>query len=480
MSDLWNNKILPTINHPVLALHAALFLVINLGMVKLATSIFWQRRSGVESDLRLFASELSLVVFVAALVAGGMAIVYRLQGTPRPAAGKSESFAQRLKRWSKDPFFMLDTGIYAVAFLGLIATILLMLEVSGFGPVSVWSWWARQLFFTLIGVLVLVAVRAVADAAGADTATGQTAPSGAADEDTKEEEETESDDEPDSAKSKSEDSPAEPSGPGFAQRMVARISTPQQQLYYGTIAVAYLGLLFFVLNGWSRNESRPATIWQNFFWELALIVGGVGAIIVLARLVEVVTHTESDEDIDESQSMVNQLAARLKNPGMATAGVMIAIAASAAAYGLINIWRSRNADVLDFWAEVMWTTHLVVPAVMFPLVLWSLWKVVRSPEARASASLLFDPYRLSGIAIFLIAYAGMIDFVFHAWDERDNGPARIWDTAGEDLFNVAARVSIFVIIRAVIAALVLGDDPVEPVTESSGTAPETEAEPAPE
>ena len=479
MSDLWNNKILPTINHPVLALHAALFLVINLGMLKLATTIFWQRRSDIESDLRLFASELSLVVFVVALVAGGIGIVYRLQGTPRPQATEGESFTQRMKRWGNDPFIMLDTGIYAVAFLGLIATILLMIEVSGFGPVSVWSWWARQLFYTLTGVLVLIAVRAVADAAGADTVAEQSAPSGAADEDPKEEDGTESDDESDSPKSESQDESKELGGPGFAQRVIARVSSPQQQLYYGAIAVAYLGLLYLVLNGWGRNESRPATIWENFFWELAIVIGGVGLIMLLARVVEVVTHTESDEVIDKTRSMANQLAARLKNPGMATLGVLFAIAASASAYGLINIWRVRNSPVLDFWAEVMWTTHLVVPAVMLPLVLWSLWKVIRSPEARASSSLLYDPYRLAGIAIFLIAYAGMIDFVLHAWDGRDNGPARIWDTAGEDLFNVAARVSIFVIVRAVIAALVLGDNPVAPATESSETESDEAAEPSP-
>ncbi len=453
MSDFWNNKVVPALNHPVLALHAAFFLVLNLGMLKIFTSLIWQRRSDIESDLRLLASELSLVVFVIALVAGAMAVVYRLQGRSAPEAPDEESFGQRLRRWSTDPFFMLTVGIYAVAFLGLIATLLLMLEVTGFGPVSVWSWWATRLFFTLVGVLVLVAIRALADVVGEPALDDSSPTNTVSASDAEVENQAPS-------SSESEEKSDSPTGPGLAERLISGISTPRQQLHYGAIAAAYLGLIFLVLDMWSWNERRPGFIWQNFFWELAIVVGGVGAILLLARLVEVASHTESDAAPDKSQTFVAQLASRIKHPGNLSVGVLIAIGLAAGAFGLINIWTSRNQDGVDFWSEVMWTMHLVIPAVMFPVVLWSLWTILRSAEARASSSLLFDPYRLAGLAIIATAYAGMIDFVFSAWDGRDNGPARIWDVVGEDLFNVAARVAVFIVLRAIIAAVVLGDNQV--------------------
>lgn len=462
MSDFWQNKIIPMLTNPVLALHGILFLVINLGLVKLLTDLIDGRRRDMTSDFIVLTSTLAQVIFVAALIVGAMAIVYGLLGKNRPEAADDEGMQDRMKRWLNDPYILLDIGIFAVIYLGLISRILFMNELRGAGPVSVWSWWATKMFYLTTGVLALLAIRAFAHHVIA-SATG--ASEGSAD--AKADGDSDGDDE------KSEDS-----GAGFADRMVAHVSTWQQQMRYGVIALAYFGAIFIVLDMWDFRDFRPNGIWWNYFWSMSLVLGGIGAILLLTRLLEVVTHSEQDDPDDRSESMANRMAAKFKDPGRMSLMVFFAMAAVAGAWGLINIWLTRNEGALDFWAEVMWTLHIIVPAIGVPFVFWSMWQVITSPQARSSGTLLYDPYRQMTILIYLVAYLGMVDFVFHGWIYRDANPAFIWETVGEDLFNVVARVGIFVALRAIVAALVMGSNP-EAVNASPEPAKSEEAEPEP-
>lgn len=50
----------------------------------------------------------------------------------------------------------------------------------------------------------------------------------------------------------------------------------------------------------------------------------------------------------------------------------------------------------------------------------------------------------------MTVYFGLIDFVLHMLIFRDLKPARIWDIAADDLFNVLVRVGVLVAIRAVL------------------------------
>ncbi len=464
MTDFWQNKIIPILTHPVTALHGVLFLALNIGFLKVFTTLIAERQREFESDLRVIASHMSLVIFVVALIAGAMAVVYSIFGTQRPEKADDEDMQARMKRWLTDPFKLLDIGIYAVAYLGLIATLLVMIEVRGFGPVTVWSWWAQQMFFMLTGVLVLILVRALANSLA------MTAPSGAADDDEEESKEDSDDEE------KAEDSGSD--GPGFADRWLAHVGTWELQARYGLIALGYLGALFVLLDMWNWRDFPANALWWNYFREMAIVLGAIGVVILLRRVIEVATHTETVDPEDDSVSMVNQVIAKIHDPGKASLMVLVAMAFTAGSFALMNIWLARNADVLDFWAEVMWSLHLAVPAIAFPLILWSLWQVLTSENARASKSFLYDPYRQLTVVIYLVAYLGMIDFVFHGWLFRDLPPAREWQIVGEDLFDVVARVSVFVALRAVVAAVIMGRNPaVEESTDSSSDA-EAEAEPA--
>lgn len=475
MNDFWNNKVVPTLVHPVLALHAILFLTLNLGFLKVFTTLINQRKFDLESDLRLVASQLSLVFFVVALVAGGMAVAYSLLGSQRPVADDDEGLQQRVKRWLSDPYILLNTGIYLVAYLGLIATVLLMVELRGSGPAGVWLWWSTQMFYTLTGVLVLLAVKTLANSV--ITNVPSAAPSGAAEEDeakSSDDKDETVDDESDKGDSAEN---SEESGPGFADRMFSHVSMWQLQARYGLIAVGYLGALYFVLDMWSWRNTRPNSIWWIFFFDLALVVGAIGVVILLSRLIEVATHSEVTDSDDSAETWANRTVARLRDPGKAAYLVTVSMAMIVGAWALINIWLTRNDDVLDFWSEVLWTLHLAIPAIALPFIFWSLWQVITSERAQAVGTLLFDPYRQLTIVIYLIAYAGMIDFVLHAWDDRNRAPAMIWETAGEDLFNVAARVAVFVVLRAIVAALVIGKNPVvtavePPVDNSTSKEPE--------
>jgi Ca2+/Na+ antiporter len=482
MNDFWQSKVLPTLTHPVLALHGILFLVLNIGLIKIFTALISGRKRDLESDFRLLASELALVVFMVALVAGTMAAIYNIQAKERPEAKDDEGFKDRLQRWSNDPFFMLDAGIYGVAYLGLISIILLMVEVSGIGPVSVWSWFATQLFYVLGGVLILLAVRSLANSfgppapvtePGEGSAAATTAASAKAEEssDSKSED---SDDDDDSGDSKDEGEP----GPGFVDRLVSNLSTWPQQFRWGILAVTYLGLLFLVLDMWDFRNTRPNTIWNFFFFEMAIIAGAVGALLLINMFLQVASHTVNPVKAAKDATRVNRLAARFTDPGHMALMVLVVMGGIVGSWALMNIWTSRNQDVLDFWAEVTWSLHYLVPAVAFPLVMWSMWQVLTSKAARNSKTLLNDPYRLMTYTIYFIAYLGMIDFVFHAWLYKDFGPARIWGIVGEDLFNVVARVAIFVALRALLSAVVMGPNPevLQPVTETADAEPEAESE----
>lgn len=471
MKTWWDKYILTAVLNPIAGLFAVYFLVVSLGMVKTITVLIDDRRGDVISDLRTFVSHMSLVVFVAVLLAGAIAIIYRLDGRrASKAPGDDESFLQKVQRILMDPFAVFEGGIYTVAVLGLLTGILVMIEFAGVRPTTIWLEWALQLFYTLAAVLILIAVRAILHSIGSkdEAAVGSLKDAAA------------------SASSDSEglddaanDGPAKPTR---VEGWLSYISTWQQQLYWGVIALAYLGGLMLSLEMWTARDNFPTNIWTRFFYDIAGIIGTMGVIVLLTRLAEIASGKANTFSMAGSHGVADRVSRVLSDPGRVVLPVLLIIAVAGSAWALIIIWSGRNAPVDYFWSQVMSTLFLLVAAISLPLVLWSLWKGLFEPNAvRTGPPFLYDTPRLLKILIVLMVYMGLIEFVLDMWIFRDSNPASIWALGMSDLFNIAVRVGLLVAVRAILisVAAARSETVAEPVM-AADTVPVPGSEPSPE
>jgi hypothetical protein len=180
-------------------------------------------------------------------------------------------------------------------------------------------------------------------------------------------------------------------------------------------------------------------------------------VLLLTRVAEIMARSRPGGESAAATSPVQRFAATIHSPYGATVLVMVTITALAAAWGIITFWSARNTPPSIFWGTVTSTLFTVIAVVAVPLVFWSVWAAVSRPKtgAKAVPSLLNDPFRLLTVIIYVLAYLGLLNFVFSMWSVRGGSETRIWDAALDDLFNTVVVAGVFVAMRAVIAAAVM-------------------------
>src|SRR5690606_23493968 len=98
-----------------------------------------------------------------------------------PAVPEKESLQDRIWRLWTDPFTLLEAGIYGTMLLGLMATVLAVVVRRNSSVLGIAEGLLAQVFYMLLGVLLLVALRAIAENIGSVKA----APSGGAEDEKK-------------------------------------------------------------------------------------------------------------------------------------------------------------------------------------------------------------------------------------------------------------------------------------------------------
>ena len=367
----WVQKFIVTaLTNPVAALFAAFYLVLWTGLVKVILDLVNQRNASIEANFRLFFSGTALLLFIVAVIAGAIAIVYRLRGRGRPVAPENESLQDRVWRLWTDPFTLLEAGIYGVMLLGLMATVVQMYQRRNAGALNIFEGWVLQLFYVLIGVLLLVALRAVVDSIGKAKA-----PSGGA------EDEKKSDDTVAVAEKAQAEKPAasavEPA-PAWSQKLIEQLSTAPQQLKVGTYIVAYLGLTSLAIDVWDQRGFADFTIWTSFVWGLLTVVVATGLLILAARVVDVLQRRQHAEVSGDGgvAAFVQELLPWMTQPGKTAQAVLLVIASEAAVWVLMSVWNGRFSTVLNFWEGVTSTLFTAGSVVAIPLVLWSVWQAL--------------------------------------------------------------------------------------------------------
>ncbi len=436
MNSFIEKRIGPVLESPIYLLMLAAQVIFILSVGRALTDILPTVSSmAPEVLLRVSFSNLAGAAFIYALMAAFLALVFRINGWPRPTRKNNESLTDKVSRYMQDPEAGFKIAMYATIFFGALATLLIIWEVRDFSNERLFREAFARIWQHLIGaVLVLFGARAIVGAVNPNYPTA--------------------DDSEESTEQSSESSEDSSESGSFMGRYDSYFENPRAVLKVGGFVLVYLAFAVMIAQLWLLRDGRSTSniIGTISIWMLLAVASGLVPMLFVWALDRI--NGRPGTEASSSDNLISRVVSQVRNPETALPLFTWAMVASGGLWFVVTMWSSRNAEVSEFWGFVLTNLVLLISIAAIPLMSWSLWLAYGKKGATGSDStnILADPNRLAIVLIFLLAYVGLAMTAFNAWLVRIWGPADAWSVVIQDLTNFGIPIAILIGIRAAASA----------------------------
>ena len=450
MKSFIDKHVLPALRSPTNLLMVTGQAIFILCVGRVLTDILPTMSSmATEVLLRVSFSNLTGAAFIYALMSAFIALVYRIEGRPRPIPKENESITDKINRYMQDPEAAFRVAMWATLAFGTLTVIAMIVEISAFpdgirlqNEVLFREFFARVWQHLIGGMLVLFGAKAIVEAV---QPVPKIAPSGGAE-----------DEEENKAAGKTSDSEDENSGdsPSFMDRYNSYFENPRAVLKVGGFVLVYLAFAVMIAQLWFLRDigSTNQIIGTISIWMLLAVASGLVPMLFVWTIDQL--NGRQSTSGENAPNRISEIVDRFRKPELALPLITWTMLISGGLWLVITMWGTRNDNAGEFWAFVFTNFVLFAAIMSIPLMAWSLWLayVQKEPYTGFASGLMDNPVKLSTVLIFVLVYSGFAMTILNTWHVRIWGPADAWFILIQDLTNFGITVAILIGVRAVASA----------------------------